>query len=74
MEEDEQGVVYSIEAGHRLATRLNAMGLHPGVSVRLVCPQPARGPVVIEISGGIRIALGWGMARKVLVKVEGKAE
>ncbi|MCX7704087.1 MAG: ferrous iron transport protein A [Planctomycetota bacterium] len=70
MKEEERGVVFSIEGGHMLITRLGAMGLRPGVPVRLVCAQPARGPVVVEVLGRMRIALGRGVARKVLVKME----
>ena len=47
------------------------MGLHPGATVRLVCAQPARGPVVVEINGTTRLALGRGIARKVMVEVKG---
>lgn len=71
---DEQGVVRSVEGGRGLVSRLSSMGLRPGVSVRLVCSQPARGPVVVEVGGRMRIALGRGMARKVIVEIKEKAK
>ena len=67
---DEVGVVYSIDGGRGLVRRLSSMGLRPGVSVRLVCAQPARGPVVVEVGGMMRIALGRGMARKILIEIK----
>lgn len=71
LEDAEQAVVHSINAGLGLASRLSAMGLHPGVSVRVMCVQPARGPIVVEVGRSMRLALGRGMARKVLVEVKG---
>jgi len=70
LNEDETGVVRSIEGGRGLVGRLSSMGLRPGVSVRLVCTQPARGPVVVEVGGMMRIALGRGMARKILIEIK----
>lgn len=74
LEHTEQAVVHSINAGLGLARRLSAMGLHPGVPIHLMCAQPARGPVVVEVGRSIRLALGRGMARKVLVEVKGQGK
>ena len=65
------GIVREIAGGRGVGRRLIAMGLRPGATVRLVCAQPARGPVVIEINGTTRLALGRGIARKVMVEVKG---
>jgi Fe2+ transport system protein FeoA len=67
----QSGVVRDIQGGRGVGRRLSAMGLHPGATVRLVCAQPARGPVVVEINGTTRLALGRGIARKVMVEVKG---
>ena len=55
----------SVEAGRMLAARLAAMGLLPGTRLNLV-RQTGRGPVVVAVKG-TRIALGRGMADKVIV-------
>lgn len=55
----------AVEAGRALAVRLAAMGLLPGVRVDLV-RRSGRGPVVVAVKG-VRIALGRGMADKVMV-------
>ena len=55
----------SVEAGRALAARLAAMGLLPGVRLDLV-RRAGRGPVVVAVKG-TRIALGRGMAEKVIV-------
>jgi ferrous iron transport protein A len=55
-----------VEAGQGLAARLAAMGLVPGVEVRVVSNE-GRGPAVIEVKGA-RVALGRGMALKIRVR------
>jgi ferrous iron transport protein A len=48
------------------------MGLTPGVEVRLLRKCPFCGPVQIEVRG-VELALGYGIASKVFVKLA-KAE
>ncbi|HBE73367.1 MAG TPA: ferrous iron transporter B [candidate division Zixibacteria bacterium] len=59
----EEAEVKRIEAGHGLEHRLERLGLRPGVSVRKVSDN---GPVVVAL-GGCQVALGRGMAARVLV-------
>jgi len=54
-----------VDAGHGLRSRLTAMGLRPGVEVRVVNNRGA-GPFVVAVEG-TRIVLGRGMAHKVYV-------
>ena len=61
--------VSQIDAGQRLTARLSAMGLTPGVPVDVV--TAGGGPIVLQVLGS-RLALGRGMAKKVLVRVPGK--
>jgi Fe2+ transport system protein FeoA len=58
--------VAAVRAGWGLQRRLADMGLTPGVQVRVVNSQRP-GPVVIEIRGS-RLALGQGVAHKIMVK------
>ena len=55
-----------IRGGSGLGRRLADMGLVPGVQVRLVAAGP-RGPLVIA-AGDTRLALGRGMAQKIMVR------
>lgn len=61
--------VFSIRGGFGAARRLDTMGIRPGVSLRKISGQPFGGPVTVEIEGS-RIALGCGLARKVLLRPE----
>lgn len=64
----QKGVVYILNGGHRLARRLDAMGIRPGVVVTKLSNQLLRGPVIV-MAGSTQIALGNGMARKIIVQL-----
>ena len=53
-----------IEAGRRLAQRLAELGLTPGVKIQVL--HVNGGPILIGVRGA-RLALGRGMAEKILV-------
>jgi ferrous iron transport protein A len=56
----------NIDAGQGLKSRLAAMGMVPNTEI-LVVSNGSPGPFVVAVKG-CRIALGRGMARKVMVK------
>ncbi len=58
--------IVEIQGGRHLRSRLAQMGLFPGTVV-VVELREAHGPVVIN-RGGVRIGVGTGMARKILVQ------
>lgn len=60
----EVAVVESIEGGHRCVHRIERMGIRPGVQIRKISDV---GPIVVEV-GNSRVAIGRGMASKVIVK------
>ena len=57
--------VVGIRAGRGLARKLTDMGLTPGVQVRVINGLRP-GPVIIELRGS-RLALGHGVAHKIMV-------
>ena len=55
--------------GRGLARHLNALGIHGGDSIVVLRAAPFLGPLLVEVpSTGIRVAVGRGMARSVLVE------
>jgi ferrous iron transport protein A len=48
---------------------LEAIGVRPGVTIEKLTGSPFGGPVVIRI-GHMRLAIGYGMASKVMVAAE----
>jgi len=73
----EIGIVTSIKAGHRrgegrgwgFEKRLMDMGLTRGTKVTVVKSAPFHGPLEILVRGS-RLALGRGMAERILVEKE----
>ena len=66
----QSGIVISLKGGHGMARRLATMGLRRGVAVTKTASQPFRGPVSVQV-GNTEIALGFGLARRVMVEVPG---
>lgn len=62
------GKVAGVQGGRGIQTRLNAMGIRPGVQITKVSGQFMRGPIIVRI-GSTRIAIGFGMARRIIVEV-----
>ncbi len=69
MKPGESGVVIEFLGGKGLKQRLESLGLRVGKRVTKVSSQIWRGPQVIRI-GNTQIALGLGVANKILVKIE----
>jgi len=63
----QRAVVVAIHGGIGVSGRLDAMGIRPGIVLQKISGQPLGGPVVVQV-GNNRIALGFGMARKVQVE------
>ncbi|MCD6510376.1 MAG: ferrous iron transport protein A [Thermoprotei archaeon] len=61
----EEGEVIQIDGGWGIVRRLAELGIYPGAIVRMM--NKSWGPVVILVSG-VRIAIGRGMARRILVR------
>jgi len=58
--------IKGLNAGHGLATRLMQMGLTPGAEIEVL--NNSRGPILLRVRG-VTIALGRGMARKIIVEL-----
>jgi ferrous iron transport protein A len=65
----ETGVVEEIQGGHGLIRKLQSMGVRTGKRITKVSSHFWRGPQTVEINN-MQIAIGFGMAKKILVKVE----
>ncbi len=64
-----KGRIAGFSAGPGMVRRLEEIGLRAGLGVVKVSGIPLRGPVVVQV-GGTRVALGHGMAKKVMVETE----
>lgn len=68
MRAQQKGKIVEILGGHGLIRRLEAMGIRPGAQITKMSGQLIQGPVIIKV-GSTQIALGFGMARKILVSL-----
>lgn len=63
----EKGRVIAVRGGRGLVMRLSHLGILPGAVVRAVAQAPLHGPLLVEVNGA-QVALGRGVARRVLVQ------
>jgi len=73
LKKGEAGTVAAIRSRHRrgrgFEKRLMDMGLTPGTIVNVVKSAPFHGPIEILVRGS-RLALGRGMAERILVEID----
>ena len=68
MEAGQSGKVTQVRGGRGFKARLEALGIRPGIKITKVSGQIMRGPIIAKI-GNSQVALGFGMARHVLVEI-----
>mgnify|MGYP001114176094 FL=1 len=69
MEDGQAGVVVQILGGYGLIRRLEVLGIRPGKKVTKISSMLLRGPVTFQVDS-TQIAVGFGMANKIVVEVE----
>ena len=69
MQSGQSGKVVEIQGGHGLVNRLSALGIRPGKKITKVSSMLMRGPVTIQ-SGNTQIAVGFGMANKMIIELD----
>jgi ferrous iron transport protein A len=68
----ESGKITRIDGGHGMVSRLAALDIRPGSIVKKLSAGVMGGPVTVEVNR-IQIAIGFGMAKRILVAVEDSA-
>ena len=71
LKSNESGTIREIQGGVALIRRLGALGIIPGQRIKKISSMFSRGPVTVQVNRS-QIALGFGMASKILVDVERK--
>jgi len=69
MKEKQRGRVSEISAGAALQNKFMSMGIYPGKEITKLSHFALRGPVAIKVGRSI-LALGHGMAGKIIVEIE----
>jgi len=65
----QSGRVIQIMGGFGIIRRLSALGIRPGKRIIKISAMFMRGPVTVRV-GGTEIALGFGMASRIIVEVK----
>jgi ferrous iron transport protein A len=69
IEAGSSGTIIEIQGGRGIVSRLNALGVIPGKKITKISAMMMRGPVVFRVNN-TEIAIGFGMARKVMVELK----
>jgi len=69
MRTGQTGTVVEILGGHGFVRRLDGLGVRPGRKVTKLSATLFRGPVILRVDNA-RVAVGFGMARKILIQVD----
>ena len=72
MEAGQSGMVIEMHGGENFKKRLEALGIRPGSKITKVSSMVFRGPSTVKI-GRSQIAIGFGMANRVIVEVDKSA-
>lgn len=64
-----RGEVFSFKGGKKLKKKLDSLGIRKGKHVKKVSDMVLKGPITIQIENSSRVAIGRGMAEKIIVKV-----
>ena len=73
MRAGQTGKIVEIDGGYGLARKLDALGIRVGKEITKISAQLMRGPVLLE-QDNTQAALGFGMASRVLVELNGRNE
>lgn len=68
LKEKQTAVVKEILGGAAVIQRLDSLGIRPGRKISIISAHFWRGPVTI-VAGKTKVAIGHGMARKIIVEV-----
>jgi ferrous iron transport protein A len=71
MQAGQKGKIVEINGGYGMARKLDALGIRTGKEITKISAQWMRGPVLLQ-QGNTQAAVGFGMASKVLVEINGE--
>ncbi len=69
MHAGQSGMVIGVTGGSGLVSRLYSLGIRPGKRITKVSSVFLRGPVTVQVNQS-QVAIGFGMAGKILVEVD----
>jgi len=67
LKKGEKAIIVSHKGGRGFENRMSSLGLRPNAVIKKISSQLFHGPVTIQV-GNSQIALGHGMARRIMVE------
>ena len=64
-----KGIVVKILGGYGMMKKVETLGIRIGCEIEKLSSHMMRGPVIVKI-GNTRAAIGYGMAKKIIIKQE----
>jgi ferrous iron transport protein A len=71
MRAGQKGTIVRISGSYGIMRKLEALGIREGEEIEKISEQWMRGPVLLQ-HGGSQVAIGFGMASKILVEITGE--
>lgn len=69
LEDNQTGIIVTIQGGEKAAKRLADLGLTPGTEITVTGRTFFSGPVRIDVFGS-KLVLGRGLASKIMVEIK----
>jgi ferrous iron transport protein A len=69
MRTGQTGTIVGVMGGPGLIRRLNALGIRPGKQVTKISSTLFHGPITLGVDSA-RVAVGFGVAKRIIVKVD----
>jgi len=73
MRAGQRGKIVRMSSSYGIVRKLEALGIRQGEEIKKISEQWMRGPVLLQ-HGNSQVAIGFGMASKVLVEITGEEQ
>jgi len=70
LKEGESGVVYDFKGGEKFRKKLESLGIRKNKKIKKISDMVLKGPITIQIENSSRVAIGRGMAEKIIVRID----
>lgn len=73
LNQGDTSTIVEIMGGYGFIKKLESLGLRPGIKITKVSSQFIRGPITIQV-GNSQVAVGFGMAQKIILEQSNEKE
>mgnify|MGYP001772861188 CR=1 FL=1 len=68
LEQGQKGKIVELIGGRGFLAKLDALGIREGIEIIKLSTISKKGPVIVQV-GNTQVALGYGMAKRIIVEV-----